>query len=87
MARNQRGVPPVHAMSLAFTWTAYRPILLVANVMGSLLATSNFSLGSNTAASSPVLGPKITRWSNISFFWSSFSSNLGGNLPISNVSP
>ena len=39
VARNHRGRAPRTARSLAFTWTAYRPISSVANVMGSVVAT------------------------------------------------
>ena len=36
---NHRGVPPVTAMSLAFTCNTYQPIRSVAKVIGSIFAT------------------------------------------------
>ena len=87
VARNQRGVAPVQATSLAQTWTAYHPARSVAKVTGSLFATSSRSPKSSAAASSPTRGPSTTRGSSVAADSSNRSSSSGGNFPISMSHP
>lgn len=78
---SQRGVAPITAKSLALTWTRYQPIKSVANVIGSVFATRNFSPISMSAASSPRRGPKTTCGSENLICLSSLDSRLFGSLP------
>ena len=58
--KNQRGVAPMQAISLALIFTTYQPMFSKVKVMGSVFTTRYFSPKSKTAASSPIFGPTIT---------------------------
>ena len=81
VARNQRGVPPLAATSLAFTLTAYQPIRSVANVTGSALAMRVDPPNDMWAASSPTPGPTSTRGSFERRSASICLSRLFGSFP------
>ena len=85
VGRNQRGCPPLQAMSLALTWTAYQPMRSAAKVMGSDLTSSRRPSRSSTAQSSPTWGPTSRRGSGSAAQESSSSeSSSGGSLPAFN---